>query len=61
MISTAEAVAMANQVKAVKYLECSAKTMEGVKALFDEAITAGLTHEKKRSEEWMRRNRCLFL
>ena len=46
---------LTNQVKAVKFLECSAKTREGLKAVFDQAITAALTPPKPP------RKKCAFL
>ena len=46
MISAVEAFAMASEVKAVKFLECSAKTQEGLKTVFDEAIRAALIPQK---------------
>lgn len=39
--------ALAKEIKAVKYLECSAKTMEGVKQIMDEVIKIVLSPPKK--------------
>ena len=41
-ISFKEGTKLAKEVGAVKYLECSAKTQEGLKDVFDEAIHAAL-------------------
>jgi len=41
-----EGQAMANQINAYKYLECSAKTREGVKEVFEHATRAALMKQR---------------
>jgi len=50
MVSAQGAVGMANEIGAAKYLECSALTQEGLKAVFDEAIRAALQPKKKKKK-----------
>ncbi|CAF0825426.1 unnamed protein product [Brachionus calyciflorus] len=52
-----QAVRLAKELKAVKYVECSALTQEGLKDVFDEAIVAALNPNKKKSK----RKKCQIL
>mmetsp|Transcript_38939 Transcript_38939/g.62726 ORF Transcript_38939/g.62726 Transcript_38939/m.62726 type:complete len:193 (-) Transcript_38939:1146-1724(-) len=54
-VKTGEGNAMAEQIHAFAYLECSAKTKEGVREVFETATRAALQVKKKK------RNRCLLL
>lgn len=42
-VSYEEALQVAREIKAVKYLECSALTQRNLKSVFDEAIRAVLS------------------
>jgi len=56
MIAKDRAMGMQKDIGAVKYLECSALTQEGLKNVFDEAIRAALNKPKKK-----KRGGCLLL
>ncbi|KAF7344545.1 Cell division control protein 42 [Mycena sanguinolenta] len=58
-ISAAQGQRMAREVKAARYLECSAKTREGVQNVFDEATAAAVDAARRAT---VKRNRkCLVL
>ena len=54
-ISTEQGELLSKKIRAVKYMECSAKTGESLKSVFDEAIKSVLFSPKKR------KNKCLIL
>ena len=56
-ISYPQGLAMAKEIGAVKYLECSALTQKGLKAVFDEAIRAVLCPLPRIK----RKRRCLLV
>jgi small GTP-binding protein len=57
-VESADAQRLAAEIKAVKYLECSAKTQENLKQVFDEAIRCVLI---SRNSSTKKKPKCLIL
>lgn len=51
-ITKKEANKMKSKIKAVKYLECSALSFEGLDSVFMEALRASITKSKKKCFTW---------
>ena len=51
IVSQEEATQMAEEVGAVKFLECSALTSENLKCVFDDAVRAALDKPKKKKKK----------
>jgi Ras family protein A len=49
------------RIGAVKYIECSAKTGEGVREVFEHATRAALTNTKRTKSSGRKRSKCLVL
>jgi GTPase SAR1 family protein len=58
MITAEQGQALAGELGAYKYLECSALTQEGLKTVFDEAIRCVLEHQNKPTKK---KNKCILL
>jgi small GTP-binding protein len=51
MVASTASADMARQIGAVKSMECSALTQEGLKSVFDEAIRAAMAPKNKKSKK----------
>jgi Ras-related C3 botulinum toxin substrate 1 len=56
IVTSEEASSRTRDIGAIKYLECSALTQEGLKTVFDEAIRAALNKPKHKTK-----NNCVLL
>lgn len=59
-VSAESAERLKNEIKAVTYVECSAKTQAGVKNVFEEAVRSALNAVKERKKR-KKQNACLVL
>jgi len=57
-VSKAQGEALKDELKAFKYLECSARTQEGLKQVFDEAIRCVLINQNNNDKK---KKKCLIL
>ncbi len=55
VVKTEDGQELSKRLKAYKYIECSARTLENVKEIFDESVRAAIIGPKKR------RNICVVL
>ena len=49
---------MAEEVGAYQYVECSAKTKEGLENVFEQAVRAALTPREQRTKKKKRKGKC---
>jgi len=59
IISTEDGEKLAKEIKAVKYMECSAKTQQGLKEVFEEAVLSVL--QKPNSGKRKKAGGCTFM
>lgn len=57
-VSTSEGQAVADKIGAIKYLECSAKTGDGVREVFENATRASLMAKEKKEKK---KKKCVVL
>ncbi|KAL0477893.1 Ras-related protein Rac [Acrasis kona] len=61
LITTEKAEELRNAIKAVKYIECSARTQTGIKQVFDSAIRAHMFGVKVAPAKPVKKSPCLLL
>jgi len=57
-VTRKEGERLAREMKAAEYVECSAKTMEGVKEAFDAAVAAAIKYQYPVPE---RKRKCIVV
>ena len=60
-VSHQQGMQLAKEIKAIKYLECSALTQTGLKAVFDEAIRAVLQPAGAKGKKGEKKSACSLL
>ena len=60
-VSHQQGMQLAKEIKAIKYLECSALTQTGLKAVFDEAIRAVLVPSGAKGKKGEKKGSCSLL
>ena len=60
-VTSEEGSVMCEKINGYVYLECSAKTMEGVRDVFEMAARAPLTNKPAKPRSWQRLNKCSIL
>ena len=60
-VTPEEATLTASATGAVGYVECSARAHQGLEAVFTRAVTAGLSHKARASQQTRRKKICSIL
>lgn len=60
-ITYTQGVSMARQIRAVTYLECSAKFRENIEDIFNDASNAALSAMKGKKRHWNPKRKCIII
>lgn len=61
VVTKEQGVALAKQIKAVTYIECSARTQEGMKEVFDTAIKVVLFPRRSKTAQPSAQCKCTIM